>query len=110
MSLQADIVSRALAGMRPCDIVRDLGCARATVYGYIWKNRAAGVPIQRFRRGSPKGSMTIIVSPHLRHALQPYADARGIDPQELAVCILECVTDAKLIDDVLDDLDQEAAE
>ena len=105
MSLQQEIVSRALAGMRPCDIVRELNCARGTVDDYIWKSRAAGVPIQRFRRGNPKGSMTIIVSPQLRHALQPHADKRHIAPQELAVLILQCITDGQLVDAVLDDLD-----
>ena len=105
MSLQQEIVARALAGMRPCDIVRELNCARGTVDDYIWKGRAAGMPIQRFRPGNPKGSMTIIVSPHLRHALQPHADQRGIDPQELAVLILQCITDGQLVDAVLDDLD-----
>ena len=109
MSLQQDIISRALAGMRPCDIVRDLGCAQGTVHDYIWKSRASGVPIPRFKRGSPKGSMTIIVSPQLRYALQPHAEQRGIDPQELAVAILKAVTDGRLVNAVMDDLDQEAA-
>ena len=109
MTLRQDIISRALAGMRPCEIVRELNCAQATVYDYIWKSRAAGVPIQPSRRGSPKGSMTIIVPPQLRHALLPHADQRGIDPQELAVLILKAVIGGQLVNAVLDDLDQEDA-
>ena len=109
MSLQQEIVARAVAGLKPAEIAKELNCARATVYDYIWKGRAAGLQIQRFRPGNPKGSMTIIVSPHLRHALQPHADRRGIAPQELAVSILKAVTDGQLVNAVLDDLDQEDA-
>ena len=105
MSLQQEIVARAVAGLKPADIAKEMNCRPGTVYDYIWKGRAAGLPIQRFRPGNPKGSMTIIVSPQLRHALQPHADKRGIDPQELAVRILQCIIDGRLVDAVLDDLD-----
>ena len=109
MSLQPEIVARALANQPPSDIAKALGCRRATVYDYIWKARASGVDIPYFRTGKPKGSMRVCLSPQVRAALLPHADRRGLDPQELALALLQCVIDAGLIDAVLDDQPVEAA-
>lgn len=109
MSLRQDIIARVLAGMRPCDIARELNCARATVYDYIWKARVGGDPIPHLPRGRQTGTMTISLSPHLCRALQPHADQRGIDVQELAILILQVLVQGTLVDAVLDDLDREDA-
>lgn len=106
MSLRAQIIARVRAGERPTEIAHALNCGRPTVYDYIWKARLAGEQLPRFPRGRLVGTMTVSFPPHIRRALTQHAELRGMEPNELALLLLQCVIDAGLIDAVLDDRDE----